>query len=40
VSREVKMKTADDDATVFERNGLKVIAFKVEHDRVKPVKLT
>ena len=36
VSREVKLKTPDDAATVFERNGLKVIAFKVEHDPVKP----
>jgi hypothetical protein len=36
VSHEVKLKTADDTATVFERNGLKVIAFKVEHDPVKP----
>ena len=36
VAREVKLKTADDAATVFERNGLKVIAFKVEHDPVKP----
>ncbi len=35
-AREVKLKTPDEAATVFERNGLKVIAFKVEHDPVKP----
>ncbi len=36
VAREVKLKAPDDAAIVFERNGLKVIAFKVEHDPVKP----
>lgn len=36
VSREVRLQTADAAATVFERNGLRVIAFKVEHDPVKP----
>ena len=36
VAHEVKLKSADEAVTVFERNGLKVIAFKVEHDPVKP----
>lgn len=36
VAREVKLKIADEAATVFDRNGLKVTAFKVEHDPVKP----
>lgn len=36
VARIVNLKSADEAATVFERNGLKVIAFKVEHDPVKP----
>lgn len=36
VSREVKLKNADDAAIVFERNGLKITAFRVEHDPVKP----
>ena len=31
-----ELKTADEATIVFERNGLKVIAFKVEHDPVKP----
>ena len=35
-AREVKLKTPEEAAIVFERNGLKVIAFKVEHDPVKP----
>ncbi|MDX2045072.1 MAG: MBL fold metallo-hydrolase [Acidobacteriota bacterium] len=36
VAREVKLKSDTEAAVVFERNGLKVIAFKVEHDPVKP----
>ncbi|HMX28223.1 MAG TPA: MBL fold metallo-hydrolase [Blastocatellia bacterium] len=36
VAREVKLKDDAEAAVVFERNGLKVTAFKVEHDPVKP----
>lgn len=36
VSREVRLQTDAGAVTVFERNGLKVIAFKVEHEPVKP----
>ncbi len=36
VAREVKLKSDTEAAVVFERNGLKVTAFKVEHDPVKP----
>lgn len=35
VAREVKLKSDTEAAVVFERNGLKVTAFKVEHDPVK-----
>ncbi|HMY75803.1 MAG TPA: MBL fold metallo-hydrolase, partial [Blastocatellia bacterium] len=34
VAREVKLKDDAEAAVVFERNGLKVTAFKVEHDPV------
>ncbi len=36
VAREVKLKADAEVAVVFDRNGLKVTAFKVEHDPVKP----
>lgn len=36
VAREVKLKSDAEAAVVFDRNGLKVTAFKVEHDPVKP----
>ncbi len=36
VAREVKLKNDAEAAVVFDRNGLKVTAFKVEHDPVKP----
>lgn len=36
VAREVKLKSDTEAAVVFERNGLKVTAFNVEHSPVKP----
>ncbi len=36
VAREVKLKSETDAVVVFDRNGLKATAFKVEHDPVKP----
>jgi len=36
VARPVILKTETEAATVFERNGLKVTAFKVEHDPATP----
>ena len=36
VAREVKLKSGTEAAVVFERNGLKVTAFNVEHSPVKP----
>lgn len=36
VAREVKLKSETEAVVVFERNGLKIMAFKVEHDPVKP----
>jgi ribonuclease Z len=36
VARPVVLKTQTEAATVFERNGLKVTAFKVEHDPATP----
>jgi ribonuclease Z len=36
VAQTVKLKTNDAAGLVFERNGLKVTAFKVEHDPVSP----
>jgi ribonuclease Z len=36
VARPVILKTQTEAATVFERNGLKVTAFKVEHDPATP----
>ena len=36
VARQVKLKSDAEAAVVFDRNGLKVTAFKVEHDPVKP----
>ena len=36
VAHAINLKNADSAATVFERNGLKVTAFKVEHDPASP----
>lgn len=36
VAREVRLKSDTEAAVVFDRNGLKATAFKVEHDPVKP----
>jgi ribonuclease Z len=36
VAKAIALKTPDAAALVFERNGLKITAFKVEHDPVSP----
>ncbi len=36
VPHQVTLETADQAVTVLERNGLKISAFRVEHDPVKP----